>query len=286
MKKKILGLVCSPRKLGNCELMIKEIAKHISTPHELRLIRLNSFQIKPCLGCYKCLFGEMRCPQKDDYYLVLEEILAADALILTVPTYFLGPNAVLKNFLDRGLSMYAFTKELAHKPALGIGIAGIPGKEGYTLLGIENFLKILMSDIKAVEMVYGALPGEVFLNKENLQRAKDLGEKLFAPAKPDKGPQCPLCAGKTFRILKGNRVRCMLCSNEGTMKEENGVLKISIHSSGHDLFLSDEQALGHMLWLQEMKEKYLTLKDDLQEVVKPYKSQGTWVKKQKQKNPQ
>jgi hypothetical protein len=34
--KKILGIIGSPRKLGNCEIMVKEISKQISIPYELK----------------------------------------------------------------------------------------------------------------------------------------------------------------------------------------------------------------------------------------------------------
>ena len=176
--KKILGIIGSPRRLGNCEIMVKEIGRQIPVPHELKLLRLSEFNIQLCKGCYRCLFDEKGCPQNDDFYTVLNAIIAADAIILAVPAYFLGPNAALKQFLDRGLAFYAHTEKLWGKPAVGIGIAGINGREGYTLLGIESFLSILLTDIKQRLIVYGALPGEVFLNEENKKTASELAKIL------------------------------------------------------------------------------------------------------------
>ena len=37
--KKVLALIGSPRKLGNCEIIAKEISRHISTLHELILLQ-------------------------------------------------------------------------------------------------------------------------------------------------------------------------------------------------------------------------------------------------------
>ena len=136
----ILGIICSPRSPGNCELIVKEISRRIPVPHELKLTRLPKLNIQPCQGCYRCLFKEQRCWIKDDLNPVLDDMSWADALIVAVPTYFLGPNACLKLLLDRGLSFYGRAESLWGKPAVGIGIAGIDGKEGYTLLGIQNFL--------------------------------------------------------------------------------------------------------------------------------------------------
>ena len=58
--KTVLGIVASPRRLGNCEIMAKEISRQIPQPHELKLLRLSDFHIKPCRGCYLCLFKKQR----------------------------------------------------------------------------------------------------------------------------------------------------------------------------------------------------------------------------------
>ena len=87
--KKILGIIGSPRKLGNCEIMVKEISRQITTPHQLSLIRLIDFEILPCKGCYACLFKEKKCVQDDDLNTILDSIVKADALIVSTPTYFL-----------------------------------------------------------------------------------------------------------------------------------------------------------------------------------------------------
>jgi multimeric flavodoxin WrbA len=71
--KKILGIVVSPRKLGNSEIMVKEISKHVEVPHELNLIRLSDFNIQSCRGCYQCLFKEGKCVLDDDLYEILDD---------------------------------------------------------------------------------------------------------------------------------------------------------------------------------------------------------------------
>ena len=77
--KKILGIVGSPRKLGNCEIMVKEISRHISTQHELSLLRLTEFNVLPCRGCYHCLFKSKNCILEDDFNSILNNITNADA---------------------------------------------------------------------------------------------------------------------------------------------------------------------------------------------------------------
>ena len=50
--KRILGVIASERKLGNCEILTKAVAANCNFPYELSLIRLSSLQLKPCQGCY------------------------------------------------------------------------------------------------------------------------------------------------------------------------------------------------------------------------------------------
>lgn len=276
--KTILGIIGSPRKLGNCETLVKEISRNIPEPHDLRLLRLTDFDIRPCTACYTCLLQEGGCVLRDDFQTVVEAIVAADALIVSAPTYFLGPNAGLKRFLDRGLALYAHSEKLWGKPAVGVGIAGIPGREGYTLLGIESFLKLLLADVKACRLFYGALPGEVFMDAENKAAAKALARALFEPPAPKAGPHCPLCGGDTFRFLGGNRVRCMLCSNEGVIRLSGETPVLETRRGEHELFLTREDAMAHREWLVGMKARFMEHKNELKQISIEYRQAGTWVR--------
>ncbi len=276
--KNVLAILASPRKLGNSEVMAKEISRRISEPHGLNLLRLSDFDIQPCTGCYHCLFKEQRCILKDDLYIILDAIARADALILAVPTYMLGANAVLKVFLDRGLAFYGYAGRLWEKPAVGVAIAGIRGMEGYTPLMVESFLKMMLCDIKQVRTVYGALPGEVFTTPENRQAAAELAAALTAPAPEKPAFACPLCGGQTFRFLGGERVKCMLCSNEGRLRmQEDGQPAVDIRRGDHVLFLSKEEALAHADWLRNMKGRFLQQKEALKKIALDYRRDGRWV---------
>ena len=163
MTKTLLGIVASPRKFGNSELFIKELYLQLEGQWELQLIRLPDMDIRPCKACYQCLFDQEKCPQQDDFNLVLETLRQADAYVVAAPTYLLGANASLKRFLDRGLSFYAHIDRLWGKPAVGVAIAGIEGMEGCTKLNVESFIRLTMGDLRGSDVVYGALPGEIFL---------------------------------------------------------------------------------------------------------------------------
>ena len=276
--KKILGIIGSPRRLGNCEIMVKEISDQLAVSHELNLLRLQDFNILPCRGCYHCLFKTEQCILEDDLNTVIQAMADADAYIVSAPTYFLGINASLKMLLDRGLSFYAHMDNLWSKPAIGVAIAGIEGKEGYSRLVVQSFLKMIFADDKDTRVLYGALPGEVFLNEKNKQAAFELASALFGPKAETFGPSCPHCGGDTFRFMADQRIQCMLCSDYGSVTIESGSLSLNIDKSDHDFFSSKEDALKHKEWLLGMKARFFRHKKSLKEITQAYRKQGTWIK--------
>ena len=271
----LLGLVCSTRRLGNCELLLKELSTHLSTPHQLNLLRLPQFNIRPCKACYACL-EEGQCRQQDDLSTVLDALCEADVLMVATPTYFLGPQASLKTLLDRGLSFYGRADTLWGKPALGAAIAGIPGKEGYAKLGMESFLKFLLAEIRASEVFYGALPGEILQDEDNLSRIEELAAALEGHRYEPSG-FCPVCGGDTFRFLSSSRIRCMLCSNEGEATGTADGVSIDVRPGQHQMFTNPETALGHADWLRGMKDRFRAKKRELLSLCRKYKNMGNWI---------
>lgn len=281
MGRTLLGISASPRKLGNCELFIKEIFKQLGEGWELRLARLAQLDIKPCRACYQCLFDQMRCPQQDDYLTVVDALGEADAYVVAAPVYFLSANGSLKGFLDRGLQLYAFVDRLWGKPAAGVAIAGIEGMEGSTKRDVESFIKVTLGDLRGSAVVYGALPGETLLSSENREIAKELALAILDPARrvSPAGPVCPLCGGDTFRFMPDGRARCMLCSGSGPWEWKNESLRFHIESGEHPLFLSKDDVNRHAEWLRGMKEKFLDRKGELKAVVKEYLGVGTFIER-------
>jgi multimeric flavodoxin WrbA len=276
--KQVLGLIGSSRRLGNCELMVKAVFRHLDQPCELHLLRLTDFRIEPCRGCYRCLFKDGACVIRDDHQAVVDALTAADAVILAAPAYFLGAHSCLKRFLDRGLTFYGSVDRLWGKPAVGVAVAGIPGMEGHTLLGIDSFLKLILADVRQTQVVYGALPGEVFLTDGNTAIAQSLAGSLFGPRAPKAGPSCPLCGGDTFRFLGRDQVRCMLCSNTGTIRADGNGFAMAIRPADHQLFLTRDDVTTHREWLIGMKDRFKTMRGDLKPITLDYRKAGQWIK--------
>jgi multimeric flavodoxin WrbA len=278
--KHLLGIVCSPRRFGNSELFIKELYRQLIGDWDLSLMRLPELDIRPCRACYQCLFGEMRCNQDDDFPNALQALVESDAYVLASPTYLLGPNASLKRFLDRGLAFYAHVDKLWGKPAVGVAIAGIEGMEGYSKLAVESFIRLTFGDLRGAGVIYGALPGEIFIENGGRAMAQSLAQALLEGKHEvdPTVPRCGLCGGDTFRFLSDGRLRCMLCSSSGQYQSTERGIVVRTVPGEHPLFLTYEDVARHARWLRGMKEKFLDRRNELKEITRSYTQTGTWIR--------
>nr|HID58022.1 flavodoxin family protein [Desulfobacterales bacterium] len=276
--KNILGIIGSPRKAGNSELLVKEICRNVTEEHILRLIRLPRLQIKPCRACYKCI-TEDQCPIHDDFKLVMDNLKETDAIIIAAPCYLLGPNASIKLFLDRGLQFYTCLDQIWGKPAITVTVAGVEGQEGYTSAGLAILARFMGLDVKENAVFFGALPGEVLLDEKNKKRAAHLGRILFDNGyrKEQKDYLCPVCFSDIFQFLPGKRIKCMVCRHEGKISPVNGSFRIDIKPGQSSFFMTYKEAKEHKEWLKGMKERFLEKRTELKEVASNYTKDGIWI---------
>lgn len=136
---------------------------------------------------------------------------------------------------------------------------------------------MLLADIRGRFVMYGAMPGGIFLSSGNRKVARQMADSLFQPAAQPPSYACGVCGGETFRFLGKNRVRCMLCSNDGTVSMENGTPPINIQKVGHDMALNLEDTLKHRDWLIGMKSKFKLHKDQLKKICLDYRGDGDWI---------
>ena len=280
MARQLLGIIGSPRKHGNCELFIKEVFTGFPDDWELALVRLSDWDIRPCKACYQCLFGGMVCPQRDAFNELLDVLAGCDAYVVAAPTYLLSANASLKAFLDRGLSFYGKLDRMWGKPAAGVAIAGIAGMEGCTKLNVESFVKLTFGDLRASSVIYGALPGEIFLNPTTRETARLMARSLLngpVPLDAD-APRCPVCGGDTFKFLPDGGIHCMLCSSRGRWRFSEGRLVLHTEPGEHAFVITKESAREHADWLRRMKDRFMESRRSLKEISRPYAGIGSWIR--------
>jgi multimeric flavodoxin WrbA len=112
---KAIGIVGSPRKSGNTEIITAHTLKAISEEGlETELIRLAGLDIRPCNACMVCRDEDKPCPIDDDLLPIYERMKAADAIILATPVYYSSATALLKGLMERTGYM-----SVRHKPFAG-----------------------------------------------------------------------------------------------------------------------------------------------------------------------
>jgi multimeric flavodoxin WrbA len=101
MAQKILGIVGSPRRNGNTEVLVDEVLKGAEEAGaQVEKVILNELDIKPCQACNSC-YKTGKCIHDDDMTELFIKMEKADAWVLGTPVYWFGPTAQFKLFLDR-----------------------------------------------------------------------------------------------------------------------------------------------------------------------------------------
>ena len=98
---KILGIVGSPRKGGNTEILVEEaLAATREAGAQTEVIHLADKNIAGCDGCGSC-FKTHVCKIQDDMQSIYQQLEEADAIIFGSPVYFGGVTAQAKALIDR-----------------------------------------------------------------------------------------------------------------------------------------------------------------------------------------
>jgi flavone/flavonol reductase len=287
---KLLGLSCG-RKMQNTEVLVKEAMRAAEElGADVGMIRLLDLDIKPCTGCVSCVRSLMqggpgKCVIKDDLYLVEEQLMECDGLILGSPVFVLTPHGLLKVISDRfGPSHdYAFRMEaqkIRDAKAKGKGpdersfkdrVAGFISVGGavtphWLSLGLPLMnLFTFPSHIQVVDQmqVLGVSRwGHVVLNDEAMARARKLGRNVAqAIGKPEKemgwmGDEpgtCPVCHSNLLTVTKKNPIECAICGIKGEIKVGGGDITVTF---------SEEEQKKARLTVAGKLEHYLEIRDN------------------------
>lgn len=111
-RKRMLGIVGSPRRGGNTEILVDEVLRGAEEAGALvEKVILSKLDIAPCRACDACR-KTGKCAQKDDMAALLEKMQCSQVWVLGTPVYWWGPTAQFKAFLDRWYGFnYAMFKD-------------------------------------------------------------------------------------------------------------------------------------------------------------------------------
>jgi multimeric flavodoxin WrbA len=118
---KILGIVGTPIKNGNCQYFLEQALNIIESEGQAstELVHLQDYRIEYCIGCEGCLrrvhklqkelgfdvipvpVKDYNCGIKDDMEILHKKMLEADGIILAAPVYIATIPGQVKTFIDR-----------------------------------------------------------------------------------------------------------------------------------------------------------------------------------------
>ncbi len=277
MSKKVLGLVASPRRMGNCEMLLKEIML-AGEDWEKEIIYLHELELKPCKACYRCLPAGALCPEKDDLTYLLDKIAMADGIILAAPCYFLGPNAILKTVMDRFISVGNERERFKGKPCLAVTTYGIEGWQGFSREFTNLFARFLHLDLKESFLIKSSYPGECFADEKLLQALREAGRNLFNPDYGAKIPSlaCPVCWNPYLAFLAGGEVWCPLCGSKGKVGlKKEGNISLEFTATGEHRFTPEAVCHHFGEILPATMEAFLARRQEVKELQKKYR-QFNW----------
>lgn len=118
MSLNVLAINTSRRK-KNTYSLIKQVCEGLNR-HGINseIINLFDYDIKPCIGCQKCITDDY-CVLKDDVGELMHKLIEADGIILSSPVYMNGVSGKGKTFFDRTCKWF-HRPELYGKPMLFI----------------------------------------------------------------------------------------------------------------------------------------------------------------------
>lgn len=276
--KRILGIVASPRKLGNCEILARVIMEAAGPGNLLEMVRLTDLDIKGCRACYACLPKEAACVIDDDLGFLLGKIRDADAVVIAAPCYILGPNWSIKKLQDRFVSIGNKFEQFAGKPCVTATAYGAPNWQGYTEQALNLTARFLNLNLVDSGVFFGAHPAEVIEKPAGLQRARQLGQALFDPGyrRTAKTSECPVCWSDILSY-DGEKVVCPFCGTRGEIKVEGEKAGLVFYPRDDHRFTDEGRRRHFDTYLNSKKQEFLSKRHYYKELQIPYRDNSFWV---------
>jgi multimeric flavodoxin WrbA len=144
----ILAINGSPHKDGNTYFALNyALERFYSQGAQIQLLQLRDLQITPCYGCFQCIGGE--CIHKDEMHVVEEAMRWCHGLLLGSPVYMGLVTGLLKNMMDRSVTLRVNGWQMSGKVGGGIACGGFRnGGQELTLVNMQTYF--LQQDMLAV----------------------------------------------------------------------------------------------------------------------------------------
>jgi multimeric flavodoxin WrbA len=175
----MLGIVGSPRRGGNTEILVDEVLAGAEEAGALtEKVILNELDIAPCQACDACR-KTGKCVQQDDMSKLLEQMGCSQVWVLGTPVYWWGPTAQFKAFLDRWYGARQVRFE-GRRVILAIPLGGGASLARHTAGMLTDALNYLRTELVATVLAPGVLGrGVVRDHADVLAKARRAGREAI-----------------------------------------------------------------------------------------------------------
>jgi multimeric flavodoxin WrbA len=185
---KAVGIVGSPRKGGNTEILTAHCLKAIAEEGvKTELVRLAGLDIHGCKACGYCHEHPGECSVKDDMQAIRQKMLKADAIIVASPVYYGSATSLVKGLLERA----SFSSRGAFAGKVG-GPLVVARRAGQNFTFAELLFWFHINGIVNPGSTYwniafGREKGEVEKDEEGLRTVWEFGKNCARVAKKLRG---------------------------------------------------------------------------------------------------
>jgi multimeric flavodoxin WrbA len=178
---KAIGIVGSPRKNGNTEIITRHTLKAIEEEGiETELVTLAGLNIQPCNACNACT-KEETCPLDDDVMPIYKKMKAADAIILASPVYYGSATAIIKALMERVGHISRSQRAMWSGKIGGPLVVARRAGQNFTFAQLTFWFQILGFFIPGStywNIAFGREKGEVEKDEEGMRTAWNFGKNI------------------------------------------------------------------------------------------------------------
>jgi len=197
MGRKVIAIVGSYRKGGTIDMAVQAILEGAREKGaETRTIYLTEKHVEFCTNCRRCTqapgLQRGQCVQQDDLQAILDEVEAADAVVLGSPVNYWNLTAIFRRFMERllgcvywpwGMSSPQPRNTLPVRKAVLVSSSAMPGFCIPLLTGAARALHVTakMLGAKTVAKLWIGLAGQKpqqQLSARTLAHARRIGLRL------------------------------------------------------------------------------------------------------------
>lgn len=173
---KILGIIGSPRKNSNTEILVKEAMEGArETGADVELLNITEKDIESCNGCALCL-DTSECVISDDMQQIYPKLRKADGIFIGTPVYFWNVSSQVKALIDRTYP-FMWNRTLRGKVG-GIAVVARRAGCGNTYSFLVDYFTLMRMTIGGGVIGYAGEPGDITKDTEAMAQAKAAGKAM------------------------------------------------------------------------------------------------------------